>query len=303
MSLRFSTQAQTDIRRMTRELSDLQAQVASGAKANDLSGFGGASGRLITAHGLKASTEARGSVITQLEARFGVQEVALGRVAGAAAQLAQSIREAVSANDGRGIGVELDLSFSAIVSGLNERWNGQPLFAGERQDGSPIKINTLDALVAATGPDDLFDEAARRQTIELDAGSPTTLAAKASELSQGLFDTLRDLKLLLDGAGGEIGQPISASEQSQLLAITARLETERNTFTNEEGRAGQLGARYAQEGVRLHERSDLLEKEIGDQADADLAQVSIRLSSLMAQYEAAAKTFADLSQLSLLRYL
>ena len=29
----------------------------------------------------------------------------------------------------------------------------------------------------------------------------------------------------------------------------------------------------------------------------------MRLSALMAQYEAAAKTFADLSQLSLLRYL
>ena len=42
LTLRFSTQAQLDIRRMTRELSDLQRQVASGAEANDLRGFGGA---------------------------------------------------------------------------------------------------------------------------------------------------------------------------------------------------------------------------------------------------------------------
>ena len=42
---------------------------------------------------------------------------------------------------------------------------------------------------------------------------------------------------------------------------------------------------------------------IGDQADADIAQVSIKISALMVQYEATAKTFADLSRLSLLDYL
>ena len=47
----------------------------------------------------------------------------------------------------------------------------------------------------------------------------------------------------------------------------------------------------------------MVSKEIGDQTDADLAEVSIRLNTLLAQYEAAAKTFAELSQLSLLKYI
>ena len=55
--------------------------------------------------------------------------------------------------------------------------------------------------------------------------------------------------------------------------------------------------------MRLEERSNLITKEIGDQADADLAEVSIKISALMIQYEAAAKTFADLSKLTLLDYL
>lgn len=303
ISLGFSAQAQMDIRRITRELSELQAQVASGVKASDLRGFGAASGRLITANGLKTSTEARGSVIDQLEARFGVQGAALGQAAGAAGALSLSIRQAISADDGRGVSIELELSFSSIVSALNETWNGQPLFAGERQEGSPIKINSLADLVAAATPNDIFDEAARHQSIELDAGAPITLAAKASELSQGVFDAMRDLKLLIDSSGGQIGQPIGGSAQTQLLAIAERLEAERNSFTNEEGRAGQLQARLSQERMRLQERSDLLVKEIGEQADADLAEVSMRLSALMVQYQASAKTFADLSQLSLLRYL
>jgi flagellar hook-associated protein 3 FlgL len=303
LSLRFTTQATLDIRRISRELSELQAKVASGREARDLQGFGGASSRLLNAQSMRANADARGSVINQLQARFGVQGAALGQVAEAAGLLAQSIREAISANDGRGITTELDLSFSSVVSALNESWNGQPLFAGERQGQGPIKISTLNQLQAATGPDDIFDEAGRHQVLDLGAGDPITLSAKASELSQGLFDTLGDIADLIDAAGGQIGQPISGVDRDALLQLADSLDAEANKFTNEEGRAGQLQKRFGAERVRLQERSDLLLKEVGEQADADLAMVSIQLNALLVQYEAAAKTFADLSQLSLLKYL
>jgi flagellar hook-associated protein 3 FlgL len=303
LTLRFTTQAQLDIRRITRELSELQAKVASGQQAKDLQGFGGASSRLLNAQGLRAAADSRASVINQLQARFGVQGAALGQVAEAAGLLAQSIREAISANDGRGVGIELELSFASIVSALNESWNGQPLFAGERQGQGPVKIATLAQLQAATGPDDIFDEAARHQVLDLGVGEPIVLSAKASELSQGVFDTLRDLKALIDAAGGELGQPISGPDREALQQLASRLDAEAAKFTNEEGRAGQLQKRFDTERVRLQERSNLLLKEIGDQADVDIAMVSIQLSALLVQYQAAAKTFADLSQLSLLKYL
>lgn len=303
LTLRFSTQAQLDIRRITRELGDLQAQVASGAAARDLQGFGGAASRLLNAQSMRASADARASVINQLQARFGVQAAALGQVAQASTLLAQSIREAISANDGRGIAIELDLTFSSVVSALNETWNGQPLFAGERQGQGPVKITTLAQLQAAAGPEDIFDEATRHQTLDMGAGTPVVLSAKASELSQSLFDTISSLKALIDGSGGSIGAPINGSTRDALLAIADRLDAEATTFTNEEGRAGQLQTRFGAERVRLQERSNLLVKEIGEQADADVAEISIQLNSLLVQYEAAAKTFAELSKLSLLDYL
>ena len=303
LTFRFTTQAQLDIRRITRELGELQRQVASGAVAKDLQGFGGGASRLLNAQSLKANADAHQSVIDQLQARFGVQGAALGQVAEAAGLLAQGIREALSSNDGRGIATELELSFASIVSALNETWNGQPMFAGERQGAGPIKINTLAELVAAAGPDDIYDEAARHQEIDFGVGSPVVLSAKASELSQGLFDVLADLKTMLDGAGGTIGQPISAAQTAALQDFAARLDEEASNFTNEEGRAGQLYKRFSAERVRLQERSNLLLKEIGDQADADIAEISVKLSTLLVQYEAAAKTFSELSKLSLLDYL
>lgn len=303
MTLRFSTQAQQDIRRITNQLADLQRQVASGERASDLQGFGGASSRLLSAQTMKSASDARMSIIDQLQARFGVQGAALGQVADAARMLSQSIRSAISSNDGRAISTELDLSFVSVVLALNETWNGQPLFAGERQIGRPVKINTLDELMAATGPDDIFDEAARHQTVDLGVGEPVSLAAKASELSQGLFDTLKSLKGLLNTSGGTIGQPITEPQRLQLQAFVEQLDAEATKFTSEEARAGQLQTRFESERVRLQERSNLLLKEIGEQADADVAMVSVQLSVLLAQYQASAKTFSELSKLSLLDYL
>jgi flagellar hook-associated protein 3 FlgL len=304
LNFRFTTQAQLDVRRITSELSDLQRQVASGAAHDDILGFGGATSRLLSARSLRASDDARQSVIEQLQARFGVQGAALSQVSGAANGLAQAIRDAISANDGRGLATELQLSFDSVVSAMNETWNGEPLFAGERQGGGgPVIIRTLDELAAATTPEELFNEADRHHVVDLGVGSPIVLAAKASELSQGLFDTLRSFNAMLAASGGEIGQPISATQRDALLQFASQLDAHAEDFVNEEARAGQLQSRLEAESVRLQNRSNLLAKEISEQADADLGEVSIRLSSLMTQYEASAKTFAELSQLSLLKYL
>jgi len=303
LNARFFQRAQMDVRRITGELGNLQAQIASGALANTLQGFGGASSRILSAQSMRAASDAKASVINQLEARFGVQSAALGQVSDAAQGLALTIREAISANDGRGIATELGLSFASIVGALNETWNGQPMFAGERQDGPPVRISTLDELTVATTPAQLFDEADRHQIIDLGSGAPIKLAAKASELSSGLFDTLRNMKSMLDGSGGALGQPINAVTTNQLHMFVMELEQHAAAFVTEEGRSGQLQKRFGEERVRLLERSDLITKEIGDQTDADLAQVSIKLNMLMVQYEAAAKSFAELSQLNLLKYL
>ncbi|HVY83797.1 MAG TPA: flagellin [Caulobacterales bacterium] len=304
LTLRFTTQAQLDLRRMASELSDLQRQVASSQKANDLRGFGAGASRLLNVQSLRADADARSSAISQLVSRFGVQSSALEQVATGASTLANSIRDAVSSDDGRAIGVDLSLAFSSAVSGLNEKWNGQPLFAGDRTTGEgPIKISSLDQLVATTGPDDIFDEAAREQTFDLGSGPPISLASKASDMATPLFDTLKQLKQMLDTAGGELGSPLTGAQRDQLQTLAAQLDSEANTFTNQEGRAGQLEQRFGAESTRLTDRSNLLVKEISSQKDADLAMVSVQLSSLITQYQAAAKTFSDLSKLSLLDYL
>ena len=149
VTLAFISQSMSDLGRLNDQLTDLNRQMSTGAKHHDLKGFGGASSRLITARTLLAQSESRASMLEQMQARFGVQDSALGQVADASTALSQSIREAISGNDGRGIITELELSFSSVVRALNETWNGQPMFAGERQGLGPIKIQTLEELQVA----------------------------------------------------------------------------------------------------------------------------------------------------------
>lgn len=302
IALRFSTQAQTDIRRITSELSGLQAQIASGAKASDMQGFGSASARLLSARSLREEADTRASVMSQLQARFGVQSAALGQVSDAASGLALAVRSAISAGDGRAISTDLENAFNATIAALNESWNGKPLFAGERQGAGPIRVKTLDQLLVATTPDALFDEAERDQYVDL-GGAPVLLSAKASDMSTGLFDTLRNMKQFIVDSGGVIGQPINDAQQIALLNFVEQLEIQSTNFITEEGRSGQLEKRLETDIERLQQRSDLLTKGIGEQTDADLGDVSIRLNALMAQYEAAAKTFVDLSRMTLLNFL
>jgi flagellin-like hook-associated protein FlgL len=108
---------------------------------------------------------------------------------------------------------------------------------------------------------------------------------------------------LIDSAGGALGQPIIAAHTAQLQQLAGQLDFQAANFVTEEGRTGQLQKRLEEDRFRLEARSDLLSKEIGDQTDADLAEVSIKLNTLLAQYEASAKTFAELSHLSLLKYI
>ena len=298
-----TAQIQLDLARMGQQLADIQNQIGSGARAADLKGFSGQAGALLSTQSLKAAADAKSSVIDQLQARFDVQGAALQQVADGARALALSIRTAISANDGRGIATDLELNFNSIVAALNQTWSGQPLFAGERQSGLPVQIDTLQQLVAAAGPSDIFNEASRQQTIDLGAGAPIVLAKRASDMSQGLFDSLKSLQVMLNSSAGGLGQPISAANQDTLNAIAAQLDAQASSFNSESGRAGQIQAQLETQSTQLQARADLLTKEIGDQRDADPAALSVQLNLLMTQYQASAKIFADLSKLTLLNYL
>lgn len=303
LTLQFNMQMQSDIQRMTRELADIERQVASGEKHSDLLGYGSSAGRLVDARGMLAISDARVSAANQMTARFAVQAGALSRTAQSSQDLALKIREAISGDDGRTLDLELSIAFAGVLSGLNETWNGQPLFAGERIGVGPIRVSSLDQLAAAATPDEIFNEAERHQVMDLGFGEPLQVADKASDIATGLFAAMQSFKNLLDGNGGSLGEDITPTQRAVLEQIAAALDASAATLTAAEGRAGQFEARLLSEQTRLTVRSNLLQKEIGGLSDADVPMLTIQLATLTAQYQATAKIFSEISDLSLLDYL
>jgi hypothetical protein len=100
-------------------------------------GFGGGVAQLVNAKGLLAQTDARAAAADQLSARFDVQAAALSRAAQGGQALVQALNDAVSTNGGAAVDVDLSLAFATITSALNERWNGQPLFACSTRRSGP----------------------------------------------------------------------------------------------------------------------------------------------------------------------
>lgn len=302
LTLRYTTQMRLDIERMTREMSNLQAQVASGQRAQDLQGFASASNQIVNAQSLLALSEARAFAATQLSARFGVQADALANAARAGVNLATAIKSALASDDGRTLDIDMSVAFSSVVSSLNETWNGQPLFAGERVGARPVPLGSIEDLVVLPSGQ-WFDESERHQVIDLGAGAPVPLADKASEVGAGLLTALRDLKVVIDAAGGRLTDDITPTQKTQLEQIADALIAAANVVTASEGRTGQLAKRIDDERTRLTARANLLSRELAQETSADIPRISIELSTLEAQYQATAKIFSDLSKLTLLNFL
>ncbi|MBI1251722.1 MAG: hypothetical protein GC189_09650 [Alphaproteobacteria bacterium] len=303
VAYRSIVQAQLDFSRMSNALGSIQRQVSSGNAAQDLAGFGDGAGRLVSAVSARSLNAARLEAIKQVEARFGIQESALNQAANASQDLALALRNAVAANDGRSLETSLSIAFTQITSALNQSYNNQPLFAGERFGPGPIKPQNLDQLKYAQGPGDIFDVSERPQTFDLGFGQPIKLADRASDIAGGAYNALQGLKIAIDAAGGALPNQLTADQRALLEDFARQLEAAASEFSSAEGRTGQLHQALEREGVRLEARNIVFEGAISEQADADIAALSIQLSSLTTQYEASAKVFAQLSRLTLLNYL
>jgi flagellar hook-associated protein 3 FlgL len=298
----FNTQASGDLRKVQAELADLQRQIGSGNKADDLKGYGVESTRILSAQTLISRTDARKQAADTLSGRLDAVDTALSASSDAVEALRQAVLTALGQDDGRYLTNSLQTAFDQTRTALNTNFEGEALFGGERIGGDPINVTTLAALAAAPSTSAIFDEATRTKTVDLGDG-PFSIGEKASDFSTGAFDAMRQLKLLIDGAGGSLPQPLTAGQRASLQTIADSLNTSRQTILVSQGRNGDLQNTVEAKSTALGAQSDALTKLKGGAEDADLGEVATKISAFQVQYQAVAQTFAMLSHMSLLDYL
>lgn len=298
----MNAQAIADLKRSQAQLADLQRQVGSERKANDLKGYGVEAGRILSAQDMITKTDARQQAAVSLGGRLNATDVALGGAADATEALRLAVLDAIGQDNGQSLATNLQAAFDAAKQAFNTTFEGEAIFGGERIGGAPINVSSLAALAAAPSTASIFDEAARPKTVDLGDGG-FAVSPKASDVSTGLFDTLRQLKQLIDTAGGALPSPLTGAQKTALQGFATALGDARQTILLAQGQNGALQKTIDAKANALSAQSDALTKVAGDAANADLAEVATRITSTQVQYQAIAQTFASLSKLSLLDYL
>lgn len=300
-SFLITTLARSDLSRMSNELYDLQRQTASNNKADDLKGYGNESGRIISARTAIAQSTARVDAANRLVTRFEIQDAALGRAASAAAQLKQDIFTALSSDNGTFLADQLASAFNQVTQALNTTYEGVSLFSGERRDAAAVQVSEIGDLLGALATASLFEESTRPQTVDLGVGAPVVVAEKASTIARSVYGVFKDLFNLTQGGG--LGNPITADQRTALLAISSGIDGAHQDIVDAQGRNGDAQSRVERDIVRLSTNADLLTKHLGKVAEVDLAEVAMKLSATQTQYQAIAKVFSQVKDLSLINFL
>lgn len=127
-------------------------QVSTQKIATDLAGYGRTSEIIASYQSSLSRTNSYIDVTQTVSARLDSQDIALTTTGDAVTSAKDSIMSSLANATGTTLILELQGSFSAALSGLNYRHNGQYLFNGGNDNDAPVSVNSLSQLAALPMP-------------------------------------------------------------------------------------------------------------------------------------------------------
>ncbi|MCR9129522.1 MAG: flagellin [Alphaproteobacteria bacterium] len=295
-----SQSALMDLMKSQREAFDAREQLSSGKKAADLKGYANSAETIMTARAAQVRADGFIDANKRLTSRLEVQDLAYRELSDAASEL----RTALTTTEGTALMNDVRAAFDKVVSALSTKFAGSFVFSGVRTDSPPLNASTLAELQAAA-PDvsAVFENADRRQTAQIDGETVLEVNRTASEVAGGLMAVFERLADFDQGPNGPFDGPMDATQQAYIQTEIANVIDAFDTINDAMAENGSKQARI-EASIRGHqERSDYLTQMIADLEDADMAEAATRLTQAQTAVEVSARTFASLSQVSLLPFL
>lgn len=302
--MRISTQAASqsalmDLMRAQRDSFDAREQLATGQKSPDLKGHGHRAETILSARGALERSEGFVTASKRLESRLAVQDLAMGEMSDAVADL----RTALTTADGSYMMTEVREAFDRVASALNTRFNGSYVFSGTRTDAPPFTGETLADLQAAPSIASLFANSGRKQTALIDEEVTVEIAPLASDFAEdlmGIFERIADFDA---GPDGPFDGAITPAQQAFLQTEIANAIGAFDQINDAMASNGAMQERLEKSIQGQTQRRDYLETLIGDLEGVDMAEAATRFQQAQIAVDVAAKTFSTLSQVSLLPFL
>lgn len=285
------------INKSQQKLSDSQVQMATGKKAQDLAALGAETIRNLSARTLVARQEAHGAVANRLQTTLAIYDANLNGVEESMSSLRGEMLKAVGTGQTAGLQGAIEEAFQRFRYGMNADEGGLPLFAGSQTEVPPFKPSTL-AETAGLATSAAFGNDKVKASARVADGLNVQYGMVADEVGGTLFEAFRTL-----AEAGTIGDTPSAAQLTALNDAVGKINDGLRTLRTANAENGRRQAQVETLGTRAEERSLILKELISKNEDADLAQVAAELTQRRTALEASYTVFAQLSSLSLVKYL
>lgn len=298
----IASMATLSFQRAQADLFEAGQQVGSEHKASDLRGFQTNVTALISARGLLSRSQGYVATSIEITNRLDVQDLALGHVSTAASDLKTALTESIGLDKGDDVMQRISASFFDTLGAMTTSYAGKYVFGGVRDDTLPVNVTTLDQLEAAGAASAIFENAPRRATVQLDSRTSLEIAPLANDVSEPFFELMRRFKDYETANGAFVGA-LTAAQKTFIEGELVALETITKDLVEQQALNGGISQRAASLIERQEDEGEYLERLVGDIQNADLAEVSSRLSLAQTQMEASARVYSIMTEASLLNYL
>ena len=289
--------------RAQRSMYETERQVATGKVSDDYKGIGADLSLMLSAKSTADRAEKYLSAGEQVTRRLDIQDLQLETFAAQAAELRQSVSDAVANNSGIVVMDQLESFARTAIAALNTEVNGHYIFAGTRTDTSPVNISTLGDLQAAAAISDVFENNALKPTAKTGDNDTIEYGFLAEDIATDLFDALKRIADFNAGPSGPFSVDLTQAQANFLTGEIANLaqvvERANETVAQNGVYFGEV-EQAVEQNVKMR---DFMRLVVSDIEDVDLAEAVTRLNQDQVMAEATARVLTDMTRMSLLDFL
>ena len=279
-------------------------QVSTQKVATDLAGYGRTSEIIASYQSSLSRTNAYIDVTQTVSDRLNSQDLAITTTSDAVSSAKDSIMGSLASASGTTLMLDLQGSFSAALSGLNYRHNGQYLFNGGNDNAAPVSITSLSQLAGVTAASDVFTNGTVKKSSQIDNGTTIQTGMLASDLGGQLMDLYKQVQDYNDDpATGPFSDQLTDAQKDFLTTKSQEFGALYDQMLQQGAYNGTLQKQVSNTQASLQGQADSMSQLVDDRTSVDMAQAYSNLQQAQVAVQASAQVLANLNQTSLLNLL
>ena len=282
---------------------DANERVSSQKNGNDLKDYAKKAETLAAMRVVDRRTQAYQDQNNLIADKLTNQDQALNQVTDSAAQIRQTIADALATDRADTLMNDLNSLFRNAVQGMNTSYDGKYLFAGGQINTQPVTATSMADLTAGPAIATFFHNDDFKAQAKVDDSTSVTTGFLADDLGTDMMNALKTIQTFHEGASGPFTGQLTDAQRTFLQNQLAGWDTIRSDLTLTTAQNGLNQKRVDDVGKSLVTRKDTLTIMMGDITDADMAKAAGDVQAAGMAIQASAQVFLALQNASLLNVL